>query len=647
MKTFKELAEWKKLKIEPTDFMKAAKEARMRGDLVTAKHYEAEFNRLKTYEDKNVNEKRYIVNKIEKGDHKAVTYKDPEWNEYQTEFHIKGVHQKEATHHTDDKDDAIGTATHWVNKQNESLDEMKPYASSPSPSAEDIEHKKQSAKAAARAETSKNPTDKARNLAQVRLHLAAIKVKESKDLDEGVYDDIISKAKSQVGTQPSGQSARADIKTANRYGVGEKPETWKVEPVVKKGTTLVHSATGQKEFHPDVATAKKAWASKSNFGHYTLESIDAEGVAEGAPELLKAEMPLVRHIEKELTNAGLKKDDTHYNKAFGASLQYYRKFGHPRLGENIQESYYNEGLMHMKSEADRAGDKAFRHSNDLDIDDGSDSKDHLEGIRLHKLAADKHQRHADAATHHIKETIENITAAGSMDDEHMENHADRLKYHLLEKNDSERQIDKHKEEIEHHLNQVTESEEINVELKSLREWIKPSSEILKDIKDKEGKAKTVHTKTFQDQADDIAVDTIPKPTKGTGKEIADKFIGRAKDLSSVERRRLVQSGKITTHKMAEDIEYDIIKLDSNTFIAEFKDENDEVVFECSAPTIHGAIVQMERAIESVLQEKTSKKPRNKSSAAVAKRYAGRKMVNWKGVQGNKWPGYNRKAHPPA
>ena len=51
------------------------------------------------------------------------------------------------------------------------------------------------------------------------------------------------------------------------------------------------------------------------------------GVAEGAPELLKAEMPLVRHIEQELAKHGVQKDDPEYKEKFKHAMAYYRKFG--------------------------------------------------------------------------------------------------------------------------------------------------------------------------------------------------------------------------------------------------------------------------------------------------------------------------------
>lgn len=56
------------------------------------------------------------------------------------------------------------------------------------------------------------------------------------------------------------------------------------------------------------------------------ESVE-QGVAEGAPELLKAEMPLVRHIDKELAQHGYKKGTPEYDQMFKHSIAMYRKFG--------------------------------------------------------------------------------------------------------------------------------------------------------------------------------------------------------------------------------------------------------------------------------------------------------------------------------
>jgi hypothetical protein len=51
------------------------------------------------------------------------------------------------------------------------------------------------------------------------------------------------------------------------------------------------------------------------------------GVAEGAPELLKKEMPTHRHAEKLLAQNGVNKDDPDYHKHLANTIQHLRKFG--------------------------------------------------------------------------------------------------------------------------------------------------------------------------------------------------------------------------------------------------------------------------------------------------------------------------------
>jgi len=48
-----------------------------------------------------------------------------------------------------------------------------------------------------------------------------------------------------------------------------------------------------------------------------------------APELLKAQMPMVRQIEKNLAAYGYEKGTKEYQEAFDVELAYYRKFGFP------------------------------------------------------------------------------------------------------------------------------------------------------------------------------------------------------------------------------------------------------------------------------------------------------------------------------
>jgi hypothetical protein len=85
--------------------------------------------------------------------------------------------------------------------------------------------------------------------------------------------------------------------------------------------------------------AKKAWEEKDGASYTGLQlrkkqirdliakKMSAQGVEEGAPKLLKAEMPLVRHIERELSQHGYEKGTPEYNEHFKHALSYYRKFG--------------------------------------------------------------------------------------------------------------------------------------------------------------------------------------------------------------------------------------------------------------------------------------------------------------------------------
>jgi hypothetical protein len=52
-----------------------------------------------------------------------------------------------------------------------------------------------------------------------------------------------------------------------------------------------------------------------------------QGVAEGAPELLKKEMPLHRHAEKLLAQNGVSKDDPDYYHHLGNTIKHLRQFG--------------------------------------------------------------------------------------------------------------------------------------------------------------------------------------------------------------------------------------------------------------------------------------------------------------------------------
>lgn len=52
-----------------------------------------------------------------------------------------------------------------------------------------------------------------------------------------------------------------------------------------------------------------------------------QSITEGAPELLQAQMPLVRHIQRELAKHGYVKGTSEYNTMFKHQIAFYRKFG--------------------------------------------------------------------------------------------------------------------------------------------------------------------------------------------------------------------------------------------------------------------------------------------------------------------------------
>ena len=74
-----------------------------------------------------------------------------------------------------------------------------------------------------------------------------------------------------------------------------------------------------------------------------IRSKREQGVAEGAPELLKKEMPLHRHAEKLLAQNGVSKDDPDYHYHLGNTIKYLRQFGNIDLINKIGEQGVAEG----------------------------------------------------------------------------------------------------------------------------------------------------------------------------------------------------------------------------------------------------------------------------------------------------------------
>jgi hypothetical protein len=81
-----------------------------------------------------------------------------------------------------------------------------------------------------------------------------------------------------------------------------------------------------------------------------------QGVAEGAPELLKKEMPLHRQAEKLLAQNGVSKDDPDYHHHLGNTIKHLRQFGNIDLINKSDE----QGVAEGSEEEDVAAARAAR-----------------------------------------------------------------------------------------------------------------------------------------------------------------------------------------------------------------------------------------------------------------------------------------------
>jgi hypothetical protein len=68
---------------------------------------------------KSVTESRRLVGRRELDGRVVKIYKDTDWGEYAVELYTDGVHQEEASYHTDDKMDALHTAHHMLTGQHQ------------------------------------------------------------------------------------------------------------------------------------------------------------------------------------------------------------------------------------------------------------------------------------------------------------------------------------------------------------------------------------------------------------------------------------------------------------------------------------------------------------------------------------------------
>jgi len=146
-----------------------------------------------------------------------------------------------------------------------------------------------------------------------------------------------------------------------KEGTGDPEEGWCLVMANGKVTGNIHSdiadARAQQKRAPVATTLK--WGKRASDGSEefvqtravqpTAENYKDEDVScadeleksdkmEDAPELLKAEMPLVRHIEQELAAHGYEKGTEEYKKAFDYSIAFYRKFGNVDLIKKQSEA---------------------------------------------------------------------------------------------------------------------------------------------------------------------------------------------------------------------------------------------------------------------------------------------------------------------
>ena len=102
-----------------------------------------------------------------------------------------------------------------------------------------------------------------------------------------------------------------------------------------------------------------------------------KGVTEGAPELLKKEMPLHRHAEKLLAQNGVSKDDPDYHYHLNNTITYLRQFGNIDLINKSDEQGVAEGsIKDAESALARHGQRKVDHEQKYGPMNGADLHQH-------------------------------------------------------------------------------------------------------------------------------------------------------------------------------------------------------------------------------------------------------------------------------
>jgi hypothetical protein len=128
---------------------------------------------------------------------------------------------------------------------------------------------------------------------------------------QGVAEGSISDLLNKDPTSPKFNDHSAPRKTKHSGSTPTPYEQGRLDAHRKKSYNNIHNSEQDAEDY------------KTGYRHVKSR----QGVAEGAAELLKQEMPLVRHIEQELAQHGYEKGTPEYDQMFKHAIAIYRKFG--------------------------------------------------------------------------------------------------------------------------------------------------------------------------------------------------------------------------------------------------------------------------------------------------------------------------------
>ena len=182
-----------------------------------------------------------------------------------------------------------------------------------------------------------------------RITREEVSPKGKKDLE---YDErmksALSREKTSVPKKPLGDYERKVAKyLKNKHGMSEgSGGNWYIRANGKilndtKFKPVIFSSEDEARSHAmKHADKKRIPLSQMKL---TKSWMDApkQGVAEGAPELLKKEMPLHRHAEKLLAQNGVSKDDPDYHHHLGNTIKHLRQFGNI---DSINKHGMSEGV---------------------------------------------------------------------------------------------------------------------------------------------------------------------------------------------------------------------------------------------------------------------------------------------------------------